>query len=320
MKTALISGITGQDGPYLASFLLAKGYKVIGTVRHQHFDLSGLQFLNIEDKVIVEEADLLDQRDIFRLFESYSPSEIYNLASQSSVGVSFQKPFETIHFNFLSVLNLLECIRQIRADIKLFQASTSEIFGKANAMPVTEATPINPLSPYGVSKAAAHLAVANYRQSYSLHLSNGILFSHESVLRGNNFFIKKVVSESIRIAQGFQSNLRVGNIEIRRDFGFAPMYVEAMWLMLQAESPDDYLICSGVSVSLKEIIEYVFTKLGISQDKLIVDTGLYRPADIEEIFGDNSKIKKKLNWQYEMSFFDVLDVLIENEREQLSTR
>ncbi len=314
MTTAIITGISGQDGPYLAELLLTKGYRVVGILRsYTSSSVSKLSFLKIEKDIIFEECDLTDISSIIKIFNKYTPSEIYNLAAQSSVGLSFEQPIGTIQFNLFSVLNLLECIRIVNKKIKFYQASSSEMFGKVVKLPITEETALHPLSPYAISKAAAYWTVVNYRESYGLYAANGVLFNHESILRSSNFFVKKVIYESIKISKTLQNELRVGNIEIRRDFGFAPEYVKAMWLMLQSDRPNDFLICSGQSISLRDIILHVFKRLKIDIKKLVIDPSLYRPTEIVDIYGDNTKAKMLLNWNYKTSFFDILDLLIEEE-------
>lgn len=314
MKTAIITGITGQDGAYLAELLSKKNYSVIGITRsYNNSNLSKLKSLGLVGKVILEECDLTDITSIIGIIKKYKPAEIYNLAAQSSVGLSFEQPIGTITFNTISVLNLLESIRIVDKTIRFYQASSSEMYGKVNHLPITENTALHPLSPYAISKASAYWTTVNYRESYNLFACNGVLFNHESTLRSNNFFVRKVIMESIRISRGIQPTLKVGNIEIKRDFGYAPEYVKAMWLILKAEPPADYLICSGQSLSLREIIYYVFEKLQISRDRLEIDPSLYRPTDIEDIYGDNTKAKNVLGWKYDMSFFDVIDFLIAEE-------
>lgn len=318
MKTAIITGITGQDGAYLAKLLIDNRYKVVGILRsYNNANIDKLKYLGIEKQVVLEECDLSDIPSIIKILTKYKPHELYNLAAQSSVSLSFEQPIGTIQFNTLSVLNLLESIRIVDKNIKFYQASSSEMYGKVLHLPVTEYTPMHPLSPYAISKASAYWTVVNYRESYGLYSCNGVLFNHESYLRSNNFFVKKVIRESLRIKRGLQNELRVGNIDIKRDFGFAPEYVKAMWLMLQQEKAEDFIICSGESVSLKEIILYVFDKLEISISKLTIDKELYRPTDIEDIYGYNQKAKKILGWNYNLSFFNVLDILITEEKEHL---
>jgi GDPmannose 4,6-dehydratase len=313
-RTAIITGITGQDGAYLSDLLLRQDYRVIGITRsYNHSNLSNLRYLEIEKKIELIECDLTDITSIMSLIKKNKPDEIYNLAAQSSVGLSFEQPIGTILFSAISVLNLLESIRLIDTGIRFYQASSSEMFGKVTKLPVKEDSPMHPLSPYAISKATGFWSVINYRESYGLFACNGILFNHESYLRTDNFFVKKVIRNSIEIAAGKLDVLTVGQIDLKRDFGYAPEYVKAMWLMLQHSGPDDYSICSGSSVSLREIIHYVFKKLNIPLDRLMIDETLFRPVDIMDIYGDNSKAKKMLGWKYDMSFFEVLDKLIEEE-------
>jgi GDPmannose 4,6-dehydratase len=314
MKTAIITGVTGQDGAYLSQWLLGKGYKVIGLVRSKNScDLRGLRYLGIDKEVSIEECNLLDISNILSLLQKYQVDELYNLAAQSSVGTSFVQPLGTIEFNVISVLNLLESIKRCNCNIRFYQASTSEMFGSIDTLPVTEKTVVHPLSPYAISKASAHWITVQYRESYHLFASSGILFNHESYLRKENYFIKKLIQEALEIRSGRRDCLRVGNIDVRRDFGYAPEYVKAMWLMLQSEKPDDFIICSGKSILLRDAIDHVFNRLNISQQRLVIDRQLYRPNDITDIYGDSSKAKNKLKWYYELDFFDVLDMLIEEE-------
>jgi GDPmannose 4,6-dehydratase len=314
MKTAFITGISGQDGAYLTKLLIEKGYLVIGITRSDHSDnFKRLRYLNIEKSLIMRECDLLDISSIINLINEFKPCEIYNLAAQSSVGLSFKQPIGTINFNIISVLNLLEAIRIINSDIRFYQASSSEMYGKVNNLPVKIDTPMHPLSPYAISKASAYWTVVNYRESYGLYACNGVLFNHESFLRTTSFFVKKVVSESVKNKDNPHWKLTVGNIDIKRDFGYSPNYVEAMWLMLQAEIADDYIICSGKSITLRSIIEYLFNKLNISIDKIIIDPDLFRPTDIEDIYGDSTPVKNKLGWNYDVDFYTVLDLMIVEE-------
>jgi GDPmannose 4,6-dehydratase len=314
VKTAIITGITGQDGSYLSKLLLSQNYRVIGTTRsYNHTNLHNLRYLKIDGQVELVECDLADITSIINLIGKRKPDEVYNLAAQSSVGLSFDQPIGTISFNSISVLNLLEAIRITNKNIRFYQASSSEMYGKVSHLPITEETPMHPLSPYAISKATAFWSVVNYRESYGLFACNGILFNHESYLRSENFFIKKVIRHSIEIAQGRRDELVVGQIDLKRDFGFAPRYVEAMWLILQHSVPNDYTICSGKSVSLREIIAHVFKKLDIPLSKLRVDTTLFRPVDILDIYGNNEKARTVLKWNYDLSFFDVLDELLDEE-------
>lgn len=314
IKIALVTGITGQDGAYLADLLLKKNYTVVGLVRsYSHINRKGLDYLRIGDKVNLIECDLTDLSQVIAILKEIQPTEIYNLAAQSSVSQSFRQPIGTISFNIISVLNILEAMRMVKPDIKFYQASSSEVFGINNDLPIKENSSILPISPYSISKASAFWITKNYRDSYNLFSCSGILFNHESYLRSDNFFIKKVIMESLKIKAGKAKILEVGNIDIKRDFGWAPRYVEAMYLMLQQQVPDDFLICSSHSVSLRAIISFVFEYLNIPMNCLVVSEKLYRPTEILNMYGDNSKAKDKLGWQYNMSFYDVLKILIDEE-------
>ncbi|WP_309640593.1 GDP-mannose 4,6-dehydratase [Flavobacterium sp.] len=313
MKLAIITGISGQDGAYLTKLLLENQYKVIGLVRNTAASFNGLNYLGILDEVELIACDLLDITQVTQILKTYNPDEIYNLAAQSSVSESYANPIGTFEFNTISVFNIIEAIRNTNPAIKLYQASSSEMFGKVGKLPITETSLIHPLSPYAISKVAAHYTCVNYRESYGLFICCGILFNHESYLRSSGFFVKKVIRESLEISQNKRTNLQVGNIDIKRDFGYAPKYVEAMHLLLQQEKPSDYLICSGQSVSLRDIIYYVFDKLNIDRSLCVINKAFYRPADIEDIYGNNEKAKTELSWQYDLDFFEVLDLLIEEE-------
>jgi GDPmannose 4,6-dehydratase len=315
MKIALITGITGQDGAYLSDLLLNKGYKVVGLLRSTNsINTKKLDYLSITSKITFELCNLLDITNIINILNKYHPHEIYNLAAQSSVGASFNQPIETLNFNIISVANLLESIKIINRNIKFYQASSSEMYGHINILPLLENSIFHPVSPYGISKASAHWITVNYRESFDLFTTSGILFNHESILRGNNFIIKKIIKSALEINQGKRDILEVGNIDIKRDFGYAPKYVEAMYLMMQHDKPDDYIIASGKSVSIREIIHYVFDQVGVSKDKIVINKDFFRPNEIENIYGDASKAKSQLGWNYEMTFFDVLDILIEEEK------
>lgn len=313
-KVALITGVTGQDGAYLAKLLLEHDYKVIGLVRDfKNINTKGLDYLGITSQVILEVCDLLDISNIINIVTQYQPTEIYNLASQSSVGESFNHPIGTLNFNIISVVNLLESIKITDKRIKFYQASSSEMFGSTNSLPFVEQSIFHPVSPYGISKASAHWITVNYRESFGLFTTSGILFNHESVLRGNHFIIKKIIRTALEIKNGTKESLEVGNIDIKRDFGYAPKYVEAMYLMMQHEKPDDYIISSGKSLSIREVIYYIFEKLEISKDKIVVNEAFFRPNEIVDIYGNSSKAKEQLNWDYSMNFFEVLDILIDEE-------
>jgi GDPmannose 4,6-dehydratase len=313
LKTAIISGISGQDGAYLSELLLKNNYKVIGLVRNAQSNLKGLSYLGVREDVEVILCDLLNKQQIIQLLQKYKPDEIYNLAAQSSVSYSFQEPIETFEFNTISVFNFLEAVREVNANIKFYQASSSEMCGKVNQLPITEKSVLHPLSPYATSKVAAHFTCSNYRESYDMYIACGILFNHESYLRGENFFVKKVLSQSIDISLGKKDKLEVGNIDVKRDFGYSPSYVNAMYQMLQLEKSSDFLVCSGESISLRSIIYHVFDKLNIPLEKCIVNPSLLRPNEILDTYGDNAKAKKELNWDYNYSFYQVLDLLLEEE-------
>lgn len=317
-KTAIITGISGQDGSYLASFLCKKGYSVIGFVRsYGSTDLTRLDYLAIRHLVKIEECDLLDFSQIIKLLFQYRPDEIYNLAAQSSVSLSFKQPIGTFQFNTLSVFNLLEAISLVDRNIKFYQASSSEMYGRVNQLPITENSVLHPVSPYAISKAAAHWSCIQYRESYGLFTCSGILFNHESYLRQPSFFVKKVIRDSILISRGKMEELLVGNIDIARDFGYAPSYVEGMFLMMQADKPSDFILCSGRSIKLRTIIEYIFDKLGIEKSRYAISQDLYRPAEIDDIFGDSSKARDLLGWDYSASFENILDILLEEEKKHM---
>ncbi|MCK4650948.1 GDP-mannose 4,6-dehydratase [Candidatus Babeliales bacterium] len=312
MKIAIITGITGQDGAYLSKFLLEKKYKIVGFVRSND-DYSKLEYLKIKNEIIFEKCDLLNLSEIIKNIQKYNPREIYNFASQSSVSLSIKEPFQTLQFNIISVLNLLEAIRLIGKSIRFFQASSCEMFGKFQNIPTVENDFFKPLNPYAISKVTAHQIVSNYRKLYGIFSCCAILFNHESYLRGEDFFVKKIVKQAVEIKFGKRDFLKVGNLDIKRDLGYAPRYIEAMWLMLQQSKAEDFVISSGKSICLKDIVYYVFDKLGLKREKIIVDKDFFRKSDIPETLGDNSKAKKVLGWDYEMDFYKVLDFLISEE-------
>ena len=316
-KKALITGITGQDGPYLAKLLLSKGYDVKGLTRDiSEQNAKNLRYLGIDNKISLLEANLLDLSNVMRIVENYEPQEIYNLASQSSVRLSFEQPIGTLQFNIISTANLLEAIRIVDPAIKFYQASSSEMFGRVEKknLPIDENFVFHPVSPYGISKAAAHWTTVNYREAYGIFAVCGILFNHESVLRGNNFVTKKVIATAVRISKGTQEKLRLGNIEIKRDWGYAPEYVRAMWLMLQQDYQDDYVIATNEAHSLKEFVELAFASLGLNWEKHVtIDKSLYRPSDIDIIYGSLKKAKERLGWVYNISFDELVELLVREE-------
>ena len=311
-NVAIITGITGQDGAYLAKLLISKGYKIIGVVKDSNnINKSRLEYLSIADQILWQQCELTKKVEVEKLLQQHNPTEFYNLAAQSSVFKSYQDPILTLSFNTLSVAIILECIRQVDKKIKFYQASSSEMYGNVNSFPITENSTLYPVSPYAVSKCTSFWLTVNYRESFGMFCTSGISFNHESYLRNENFIIKKILNTAFDILDGKKEILELGNIDIRRDFGYAPKYVEAMYLMMQHSSPDHYILASGKSVSLKDVVFYIFDKLNISRDKIVVNTDLYRPNEIMDIYGDSSKAKKFLNWEYEISFFDVLDIIID---------
>jgi len=311
-KTAIITGITGQDGAYLAAYLLQKGYLVVGLTRsYTSVGLSKLAKLGIENQVEIEECDLMDYSSIIRILQKFSPDEFYNLAAQSSVAASFNQPIGTIHFNAISVLNILEAIRSSNASIRFYQASSSEMFGRVTDLPIREESVLNPVSPYAISKATAHWIVRNYRDAYGIFACSGILFNHESSLRDDTFFVKKVIVAALKIKSGKMDMLKVGNVMIRRDFGSSKEYVKVMHAMLQHDHPDDYIVSSGKSVLLKDIIDFVFNYVEVPTDKYMVDESLFRPSEIKDLYGDSSKARENLGWNYQLDFFEVLKEIIE---------
>ena len=317
MKTALITGITGQDGAYLSKFLLEKYYKVVGITRNlQSGVLNGLSFLGVENNVQLVEANVFDLSNIIRLLEKYKPDEFYNLAAQSSVGLSFDQPIGTLEYNIISVANILEAIRIVNKDIKFYQSSSSEMYGNVakEKLPIDEEFIIHPASPYAISKAASHWICVNYREAYKLFISSGILFNHESVLRRQNFVTKKIISSALRIKKNELDFLKVGNTSIMRDWGYAPEYIKVMWKMLNVTKPNDYIICTGEAHTLQEFIDKVFIKLGLDPAKYVkFDKALYRPVELETIFGNPNKAKRELEWNYSLSFDDLINKLIEDE-------
>lgn len=314
MKTAIITGITGQDGAYLSHLLVNKGYKVIGLTRsYVSANLSGLDYLGVKKDVIIEECDLLDISQIINIVRKFKPVEIYNLSAQSSVSNSFKQPIGTVNYNIMSVLNLLEAIKLTDSSIKFYQASSSEMYGRVNNLPITENSVLHPLSPYAISKASAHWLCVNYRESYNLFVCCGVLFNHESFLRSESFFLKKLLKEALNVKFGKKEYIPLGNLQIKRDFGYAPMYTEAMYLMMQAPIAADYLICSGESVSLEFIVNHIFERLSINPNKIVLDPLLFRPTEISDIYGSNLKAKTELGWHYDIKAIELLDLLLEEE-------
>lgn len=297
-RTALICGISGQDGAYLAEFLLARGYRVVGTSRDAQIGLFGnLRALGILGRVELASMAINDFRSVLQVLARYRPQEIYNLAGQSSVGLSFEQPVETLESVSLGTLNLLEGIRFLDKSIRLYNAGSSECFGDTGDLPANEDTPFRPRSPYAVAKAAAFWGVANYREAYDLYACSGILFNHESPLRPERFVTQKIVSAARRIAAGSGEQLKLGNLRIQRDWGWAPEYVEAMWLMLQQEDPKDYVIATGETRPLEDFVACAFSAFGLDwREHVVSDPTLFRPADLSVSRADPSRARRQLGW------------------------
>lgn len=319
-KRALICGISGQDGAYLAMLLQSKGYNVFGTSRDaQMSSFNGLKALGIRDQVHVESMAVNDFRSVLQVITKTKPDEIYNLAGQSSVGLSFQQPVETLESISEGTLNLLEAIRFTEQPIKFYNAGSGECFGDTDGTAADENTPFRPRSPYAVAKAAAFWEVANYREAYGIFGCSGILFNHESPLRPERFVTKKIIAAACRIAAGSREKLRIGNISISRDWGWAPEYVEAMWLMLQQESPADYVIATGKTHSLEEFIAEAFQCLGLTwQEHVATDPALLRPADIRVGKGNPHKAELRLGWRAKYKMLDVVRMMVEDEQKSIS--
>ncbi len=315
-KTALIFGISGQDGTYLARFLLGKGYEVVGTSRDaQISSFSNLIRLGLRDRVEVESVALNDFRSVLQVLKRIQPDEIYNLAGQTSVGLSFGQPVESFESISIGTLNLLEAIRFLEKPVKIYNAGSSECFGNTQGHPADETTPFYPRSPYAVAKAAAYWQVANYRDAYELFACSGLLFNHESPLRPERFVTRKIVSTACRIAGGSGERLELGNIDIQRDWGWAPEYVEAMWLMLQQEAPDDYVIATGETNKLEDFVHTVFSSLGLDwKEHVAVNHELFRPADILISRADPERAARKLGWRAQYRMRDVAKMMVEGER------
>ncbi len=317
MKRALITGITGQDGSYLAEFLLDKGYKVFGMVRRsstENFE----RIEHLRNKLVLCQADLLDQLSIIDLIKQTKPHEVYNLASQSFVPTSWSQPTLTGEFTGLGVTKMLEAIKLVDPKIRFYQASSSEMFGKVHETPQTEKTPFYPRSPYGVAKVYGHFITINYRESYGMYCVSGILFNHESPRRGKEFVTRKITDGVARILLNQSDKLHLGNLSAKRDWGYAGDYVRAMWLMLQEREPNDYVIATGKSHTVQEFVELAFKYVGLDWKKyVLVDKSLYRPAEVHQLRGDASKAKKKLKWEPEVSFKQLVEMMVKADLERL---
>ena len=311
MPKALITGITGQDGSYLAEALLQKGYEVVGMVRRSS-TVNYERIAHIQGSIDFVNGDLLDQVSLIDAIKIHEPDEIYNLAAQSFVQTSFGQPVLTGETTALSVTRMLDAIRIVNPKIRFYQASSSEMFGKVAEVPQTEATPFHPRSPYGVAKVYGHWITVNYRESYNLHASSGILFNHESPRRGLEFVTRKISYGAASIKLGLEEKLSLGNLDAKRDWGFAGDYVEAMWMMLQQEQPDDYVICSGMTHSVREFCDLAFNHLGLNyEDHVVVDEQFFRPAEVDLLVGDYGKAKRVLAWEPSTSFKDLVAMMVE---------
>jgi GDPmannose 4,6-dehydratase len=311
VKTALITGVTGQDGSYLAEFLLEQDYRVVGMVRRSSTEnFSRIQHLT--DRIEIVQGDLLDQFSLIALLQDYRPQEVYNLAAQSFVPTSWTQPVLTGEFTALGVTRMLEAVRLVDPAIRFYQASSSEMFGKVHQTPQNEATPFYPRSPYGVAKVYGHWITINYRESYNLFACSGILFNHESPRRGLEFVTRKVTYYVARIHHGLAKTLSLGNLDARRDWGYAAEYVQAMWMMLQQPSPDDYVIATGETHSVRELVEIAFGHVGLKwEDHVVVDPALVRPAEVDLLQGDASKARRVLGWEPRTSFAELVKLMVD---------
>jgi len=343
MKKALITGVTGQDGSYLSELLLKKGYEVHGIVRRSSsFNTGRIDHIinnpEINDRFLFHHGDLIDASNLNRLLEKIEPDEIYNLAAQSHVKVSFDIPDYTAQVDALGTLRFLDAIRETSVETKFYQASTSELFGKVQETPQTEKTPFYPRSPYGVAKLYGYWIIVNYREAYDLFACNGILFNHESPRRGETFVTRKITRAAARIKEGLQEKLLLGNLNAKRDWGYAPEYVEGMWRILQQDKPDDYVLATGENHSIREFTDLAFKELGIELEwtgeeenekgidaktgKILmkVDHRYYRPTEVETLLGDASKARKILNWTTETSFEDLVKIMVHADWEKVKKR
>ncbi len=316
MKTALITGVTGQDGSYLAEFLLKKDYEVYGIVRRSsssNFE----RIKHIQDDLKLLQGDLLDQNSLIEAIERSSPDEVYNLGAQSFVPTSWNQPVLTGEFTALGVTRILEAIRLVNKKIRFYQASSSEMFGKVAEVPQNEQTVFYPRSPYGVAKLYAHWITVNYRESYDLFCCSGILFNHESPRRGLEFVTKKVSNGVARIKMGLSNELRMGNLDAKRDWGFAGDFVEAMWLMVQQDEPEDYVISTDEAHSVKELVEVAFDHVGLNwKDYVVVDHKFARPAEVDLLLGDSAKARNKLKWQPKVKFEELIRMMVDYDIER----
>ena len=317
-KRALITGVTGQDGSYLAEFLLDQGYEVSGMVRRTS-TVTFERIAHIQDDIQIVYGDLLDQVSLIELLREIRPVEVYNLAAQSFVPTSFNQPVLTGEITGLGVTRLLDAIRLVDPEIRFYQASSSEMFGKVVEVPQRESTPFYPRSPYGVAKLYGHWLTVNYRESYDLHANSGILFNHESPRRGLEFVTRKITHGVAKIKLGHEREIRLGNLEAQRDWGFAGDYVRAMWLMLQQDEPDDFVVSTGETHSVREFCELAFDQAGLNwEDHVVVDDKFFRPAEVDLLIGDPAKARDQLGWKPEVTFEQLVRMMVDADIETLS--
>jgi GDPmannose 4,6-dehydratase len=314
-KKAFITGITGQDGSYLAELLLEKGYEVHGLVRRSS-SFNTWRIDHVRDHLMLHYGDLVDQNSLVRTLEAVGPDEVYNLAAQSHVKVSFEMPEYTGNVTALGVLRLLDALRELGLSARVYQAGSSEMYGLVQETPQTERTPFHPRSPYGVSKVFGHWTAINYREGYGMHVSNGILFNHESPRRGENFVTRKITMGLAAIKKGKARELRLGNLDARRDWGFAKDYAEAMWLMLQREKPDDYVVATGENHSVREFLEEAFSYAGLDwQEYVKVDPKYFRPAEVDRLLGNPAKAQEALGWKTRIGFRELVRLMVDADME-----
>jgi len=313
-KRALITGITGQDGSYLAELLLTKGYEVVGMVRRSS-TVTFERIAHIQDDLTLAPADLLDEASMIALLAEHEPDEVYNLAAQSFVQTSFSQPVLTGETTAIGVTRLLDAVRIVRPDARVYQASSSEMFGKVREVPQNELTPFYPRSPYGVAKVYGHWITVNYRESYDMHACSGILFNHESPRRGLEFVTRKISHGVAAIAAGQATELRLGNLDAQRDWGFAGDYVEAMWMMLQRDTADDYVVATGETHSVREFCEVAFARVGLDwEDHVVVDEQFFRPAEVDLLVGDATKARSTLGWKPQTTFEQLVHMMVDADR------
>lgn len=319
-KRALITGITGQDGSYLAELLLSEGYDVYGVVRRASTE-NYERIEHLRGQITLLQADLLDQSSLVQAIRESNPTELYNLAAQSFVPTSWAQPVLTAEFTAIGVTKVLEAMRAVNPDIRFYQASSSEMYGKVLEVPQSEDTPFYPRSPYGVAKVYGHYITVNYRESYNLHASSGILFNHESPRRGLEFVTRKVTDGVSRIKLGLATELRMGNLDSQRDWGFAGDYVKAMWLMLQQDTPDDYVVATGETHTVKELVQLAFDRVGLDWEKyVVIDPRFIRPAEVDLLIGQPAKANKVLGWVPETSFQTLVNMMVDADMDRLSAR